>query len=66
LWKECVPAEFQDREWDFSRFSRGERFVYKPIQREEFEEVLRQVERWGLDDYLKDRSFDSLVYRCSA
>ena len=37
--------------------------VYKPIAREEFEEVFNQVERWGLDQYLKDRSFDSLVYR---
>jgi len=63
LWKECVPPEFQDRQWDFSRFTRGERFIYNPIAREEFEEVFNQVERWGLDQYLKDRSFDSLVYR---
>jgi hypothetical protein len=20
LWKECVPPEFQDRDWDFARF----------------------------------------------
>ncbi len=63
LWKYCVPPEFQDREWNFSEFTRGERFVYEPITREEFEEVFRQVERWGLDDYLKDRSFENLVYR---
>jgi hypothetical protein len=65
LWKHCVPPEFQDRPWDFSRFTRGERFVYQPIAREEFDEVLAQVERWGLDEYLKDRSFDNLVYRAS-
>jgi len=63
LWKHCVPPEFQDREWDFSRFSRGERFVYRPILREEFNEVMQQVERWGLDQYLKDRSYENLVYR---
>src|SRR5215467_1528774 len=63
LSKHCVPHEFQDREWDFSRFSRGERFVYRPILREEFNEVMQQVERWGLDQYLKDRSFENLVYR---
>ena len=63
LWKHCVPPEFQDRNWDFSRFSRGERFVYQPILREEFDEVMQQVERWGLDQYLKDRSFENLVYR---
>jgi NitT/TauT family transport system substrate-binding protein len=65
LWKHCVPPEFQDREWDFTRFGRGERFVYQPITREEFDEVLEQVQRWGLDQYLKDRSFDNLVYRAT-
>ena len=58
-----MPSEFQDREWDFNRFSRGERFVYQPISRQEFDEVLEQVQRWGLDEYLKDRLFDNLVYR---
>ena len=66
LWKHCIPPEFQDRPWDFTRFTRGERFVYRPIKRQEFDEVLAQVERWGLDEYLKDRSFDDLVYsECS-
>jgi len=63
LWKNCVPPEFQDRQWDYSRFSRGERFVYQPIGREEFDAVLQQVERWGLDQYLKEKTFDNLVYR---
>jgi hypothetical protein len=63
LWTHCIPPEFQDRHWDFNRFSRGERFVYQPITREEFDEVFSQVERWGLDDYLKDRSFENLIYR---
>jgi NitT/TauT family transport system substrate-binding protein len=63
LWEHCIPPEFQDRYWDFSRFSRGERFVYQPILPQEFDEVMQQVERWGLDQYLKDRSFENLVYR---
>jgi hypothetical protein len=44
-------------------FSRGERFVNRPLGREEFAEVLESVGRWGLDDYLKERSFDNLIYR---
>jgi NitT/TauT family transport system substrate-binding protein len=63
LWRHCVPPEFQDYAWDFSRFSRGERFVYKPITREEFDQVFTQVEHWGLDEHLKDRSFEALTYR---
>jgi ABC-type nitrate/sulfonate/bicarbonate transport system substrate-binding protein len=63
LWRHCIPPEFQNGQWDFHRFSRGERFVYEPITREEFMEVFQQVERWGLDQYLKDRSFENLIYR---
>jgi NitT/TauT family transport system substrate-binding protein len=63
LWKHSVPPEFRDCQWDFARFSRGERFVYEPIPRAEFDEVLEQVERWGLDQFLKERSFEKLAYR---
>jgi ABC-type nitrate/sulfonate/bicarbonate transport system substrate-binding protein len=64
LWKIAIPAEFERlHPWDLSRFSRGERFVYRPMPRAEFDEVLQQVERWGLDDHLKERSFEKLSYR---
>jgi NitT/TauT family transport system substrate-binding protein len=63
LWKLAVPAEFETyHAWDFSRFGRGERFVYSALPREEFEDTLAQVKRWGLDQYLKDRSFESIAY----
>lgn len=62
LWKISIPADFENlHPWDFSKFSRGEKFVYKPLPREEFEDTLAQVERWGLDDHLKERNFDRLV-----
>ena len=63
LWKIAVPAEFESyHPWDFSKFGRGERFVYQALAREEFAETLQQVERWGLDQHLKERSFDRLNY----
>jgi NitT/TauT family transport system substrate-binding protein len=62
LWKLAVPAEFETvHPWDFARFGRGERFVYESIPRSEFDEVMDQVKRWGLDQYLKDRSFENLA-----
>jgi NitT/TauT family transport system substrate-binding protein len=62
LWKLAVPAEFENTHpWDFTRFGRGERFVYEPIPRTEFDEVMDQVKRWGLDQYLKDKSYDNLA-----
>jgi ABC-type nitrate/sulfonate/bicarbonate transport system substrate-binding protein len=61
LWDLAVPHEFKNRTWDYSKFGRGERFVYKQIPRTEFDEVMDQVKRWGLDQHLKERSFDNLV-----
>jgi ABC-type nitrate/sulfonate/bicarbonate transport system substrate-binding protein len=67
LWKKAIPPEFQNaHRWDYSRFTRGERFVYQPIPRKEFDETLEQVKRWNLDQYLKERSFENLVYRVPA
>jgi NitT/TauT family transport system substrate-binding protein len=63
LWKLSVPAEFENyHPWDFSRFGRGERFVYKALPREEFDATLEQVARWGLDQHLKDRSYEGLSF----
>lgn len=61
LWKLSVPPEFENQHWDFSKFSRGERFVYEPIPRAEFDEIMQQVERWGLDQHLKEHAFEKLV-----
>jgi NitT/TauT family transport system substrate-binding protein len=64
LWKLAVPAEFETyHNWDFSKFGRGERFVYKTIPHSEFDEVMDQVKRWNLDDFLKDKSYEGLAAR---
>jgi hypothetical protein len=62
LWELAVPEEFKGQKWDFSKFGRGERFVYQPIPRAEFDEIFAQVKRWGLDDFAKERSFEKLAF----
>src|SRR5438067_2431511 len=63
LWKLAVPAEFENfHPWDYAKFGRGERFYHRRLPREEFDETLAQVKRWGLDEYLKDRSYEKLSY----
>ena len=63
LWKLAVPAEFENfHPWDFSKFGRGEIFVNEPLPDEEFSEVFSQVQRWGLDQYVKDRSPETLAF----
>ena len=63
LWKLAVPAEFETyHAWDFSKFDRGEKFVNQPLPAAEFDEVFAQVERWGLDQYIKDRKPETLSF----
>jgi NitT/TauT family transport system substrate-binding protein len=63
LWERAVPEEFRDyHPWDYSKFGPGERFVYEPLPRREFDETLDQVARWGLDQYVTERSFGNLTY----
>ncbi len=63
LWKLAVPPEFENvHAWDYSKFGRGERFINEPLPREDFDEVFAMVQRWGLDDFLKERSPERLVY----
>jgi hypothetical protein len=63
LWQTSIPAEFENvHPWNFSKFTRGERFVYKPLPRVEFDDTLEQVKRWGLDQHLKETSFDKIVH----
>ena len=62
-----MPPEFMGlHKWDFSKFTRGERFVYQPLPQSEFDQTLEQVKRWNLDQYLKEKNFDKLVYRAPA
>jgi ABC-type nitrate/sulfonate/bicarbonate transport system substrate-binding protein len=64
LWEKAVPPEFKDvQKWDYARFTRGERFVFKPIPQAEFDQTLEQVKRWDLGQYLKEKSFEKLTYR---
>ncbi len=61
LWHYSIPPEFKDRPWDYSRFDVGERFRYEPLPRAEYDEIVAQVERWGLDDFMTQKAFDSLA-----
>jgi NitT/TauT family transport system substrate-binding protein len=63
LWRISIPMEFENyHRWDFSKFSRGEKFVYRALPRDEFDDTLAQVKRWGLDQYLKERDYEALVH----
>ena len=56
-----MPSEFKSHPWDYNRFDLGERFFYQPLPRAEFDEIVQQVERRGLDDFMAEKAFDSLA-----
>jgi len=61
LWHYSIPAEFAGRNWEYSRFHEGEHFVYERFPMDKYEEVVAQMERWGLDDVMDDKTYDHLV-----
>jgi hypothetical protein len=61
LWRNSIPTEFLESQWDFAKFDIGERFFYAPVGREEFDELLQAAQRWGLDDFMHSRTFDELA-----
>ena len=61
-WQHCVPANFSDHEWDFSVFSRGERFMNTALPEGLIEEIFDEVERWDLAQHLKTQDPDYIFY----
>ena len=61
LWRYSIPAEFADRDWDFSRFDVGERFFHRALSREEFDQLVSEAERWGLADHMESKNYEELV-----
>ncbi len=62
LWENSVPAEFKEHDWDFSKFTRGEKFVYDSFPMDEYDAVFEQVKRSDLAQYLGDESYNGLRY----
>ena len=63
LWKLAIPPDFENvHAWDFSRFGRGERYIDEPLPEEDFGSVFQQVQRWKLDDFLKEKRPEQLSY----
>jgi len=43
------------------RWGPGERFVFKPFPRGEYEKVTAAIERWGMGVHMQDKVYDRLV-----
>ena len=64
LWEKCIPKEFRDRKWDTASWSQGTRFVMQPYTDEQFTTTMGQIERWGLDGYMKTKDLLATTRSC--
>ena len=62
LWKNSIPPEFQEREWQLQNWGPGERFVFKPFPKAEYERVVAAIDRWGMGVHMEERVYDRLVF----
>lgn len=61
LWKKNIPPRFADRPWTVETWGPGERFVFKPFPREEYEKVMASIERWGMGVHMEDKTYERLI-----
>lgn len=64
LWERCIPAEFKDRTWRLGDWVQGTRFVREPYSDEKFNTTLAQIERWGLDGYMRSKDLATTTRSC--
>ncbi len=62
LWEYSTSDDLKSYDWDYSKFGRGERFVRQALSPEDFQRLLEQSNRWGLDNHVTERAYDKLVY----
>jgi NitT/TauT family transport system substrate-binding protein len=64
LWEKCIPQEFKDQPWDVGSWGQGTRFVLEQYTDDKFEKTLGQIERWGLDGYMKKKDIAATTRSC--
>ena len=65
LWEYSTSDDLKAYNWDYGKFGRGERFVREPLSQQEFDRLLEQSNRWGLDNHVTQRAYDQLLYAAS-
>jgi hypothetical protein len=63
LWEHSTSEVLKKHNFDYSVFGRGERFVRGALEDAEFEKLIEQSARWGLDNHVRERRYAELVYR---
>lgn len=61
LWRKSIPSEFAQRDWRVETWGPGERFVFRPFPKEEYDEVTSAIDRWGMGIHMQDKSYHNLV-----
>lgn len=62
LWEYSTSNDLKAYDWRYGEFGRGERFVREALPPVEFERLLEQSHRWGLDNHVSERVYDNLLY----
>ncbi len=62
LWERSLPSELS-RSFNLARFGLGERLVFEPFTRTDFQETLAWLDQWDLQPPLHERSFEKLTIR---
>ena len=60
LWERNIPPDLADTH-DWTQFGLGELLVFEPYPRDIYEETVAFARRWGLDQNMREDSFEALA-----
>ena len=61
LWRKSISPEFSEREWRVESWGPGERFAFSPFPKEEYDEVMSAIDRWGMGVHMQDKNYDNIA-----
>jgi NitT/TauT family transport system substrate-binding protein len=60
LWERNMPPALAG-DYDYASFGRGEKLIFEPYSLEMFEDAMQFAQAWGLDEYVRESTYERLV-----
>jgi hypothetical protein len=60
LWERNIPPALVG-DYDYASFGRGEKLIFEPYSLEMFEDAMQFAQVWGLDEHVRESTYERLV-----
>jgi hypothetical protein len=61
LWERNIPPALAGNNYDYASVGRGEKLIFEPYSLEMFEDAMQFAQSWGLDEHVRESTYERLV-----